>query len=338
MTAIFAPFRRRPSGLSGEQELNRPRIANIKAHRLFAAGKRGGRLEPGTCNRFTKTIMVGDMASHSSASTNINLLRRVSDTAAAWADLVEGMSKSWMWSAMAMQDIKMRYRGSLLGPFWLTISMAIMIAAMGLIYARLFKMEINQYLPFLTVGLVVWNFVSTVIIEGCETFLSAHNIITQVRLPFSLHAWRTVYRNLIVLAHNMVIVPLVLIIFSVPVGWTVVFVIPALVILTINGIWVSILLGMISARYRDVPPIVMNFVQVIFFITPIFWPPEALGIWMQALPLNPLFAAVDVVRAPLLGSKPLDYSWTVLLIVTVAGSVGTFSLFAKFRPRIAYWI
>src|SRR6266540_3367752 len=206
----------------------------------------------GTCNRSVETIMVGNMPKHWRIPMRVDLPRPVFRTEAAWADLVEGVSKSWMWSAMAMQDIKMRYRGSLLGPFWLTISMAIMIAAMGLIYARMFKMEINQYLPFLTVGLVVWNFVSTVIIEGCETFLSAHNIITQVRLPFSLHAWRTVYRNLIVLAHNMVIVPLVLIIFSVPVGWTVVFVIPALVILTINGIWVSILLGMISARYRDV--------------------------------------------------------------------------------------
>jgi ABC-2 type transport system permease protein/lipopolysaccharide transport system permease protein len=269
---------------------------------------------------------------------SIDLPRRISLTEAAWADLVEGMSKSWMWSAMAMQDIKMRYRGSLLGPFWLTISMAIMIAAMGVIYARLFNMEITHYLPFLTVGLVIWNFVSTVIIEGCQTFLSAHNILTQVRMPFSIHAWRTVYRNLIVLAHNMVIVPLVLVIFSVPIGWTVIFIVPALVILTINGIWVSILLGMISARYRDVPPIIMNFVQVIFFVTPIFWPPEALGIWMQALPLNPLFAAVDVVRAPLLGETPLTYSWTVLLIVTVVGCIGTFGLFVKFRPRIAYWI
>jgi ABC-type polysaccharide/polyol phosphate export permease len=282
--------------------------------------------------------MVGDMASPSSVNTSIDLPKPVSRTEAAWADLVEGMSKSWMWSAMAMQDIKMRYRGSLLGPFWLTISMVIMVAAMGLIYARMFNMEISRYLPFLTVGLVIWNFVSTVIIEGCQTFLSAHNIITQVRMPFSVHAWRSVYRNLIVLAHNMVIIPLVLIIFSVPVGWTVVFIVPALVVLTINGIWVSILLGMISARYRDVPPIVTSFVQVIFFVTPIFWPPEALGIWMQALPLNPLFAAVDVVRAPLLGSAPLAYSWTVLLIVTVVGCIGTFWLFVKFRPRIAYWI
>lgn len=259
-------------------------------------------------------------------------------TAAAWADLVEGMSKSWMWSAMATQDIKMRYRGSLLGPFWLTISMVIMVAAMGLIYARMFNMEITHYLPFLTVGLVIWGFISTVINEGCQTFLSAQSIITQVRMPFSIHAWRTVYRNLIVLAHNMVIIPLVLIIFSVPVGWHAIFILPALIVLAINGIWVSILLGMISARYRDVQPIVASLVQVIFFVTPIFWPPEAMGVWTQMLPLNPLFAAVDVVRAPLLGSTPLAYSWVVLLVVTVIGCIGTFALFVKFRPRIAYWI
>src|SRR5882757_2766909 len=248
---------------------------------------------------------------------SIDFAKRASPSAAAWDDLVEGMSKSWMWWAMAMQDIRMRYRGSLLGPFWLTISMVIMIAAMGLIYSRLFNMEISRYLPFLTVGLVIWNFVSTVIIEGCQTFLSAQNVITQVRMPFSVHAWRTVCRNLIVLAHNMVIVPLVLIIFSVPVSWQAILIAPALVALAINSIWVSILLGMISARYRDVPPIVANFVQVIFFVTPIFWPPEAVNGWMWALPLNPLFAAIDVVRAPLLGEAPLPYSWTVLLTVTI---------------------
>jgi homopolymeric O-antigen transport system permease protein len=248
------------------------------------------------------------------------------------------MSKSWMWSAMAMQDIKMRYRGSLLGPFWLTISMVIMIAAMGLIYARLFNIEIKHYLPFLTIGLVIWNFVSTVIIEGCQTFLSAQSIIAQVRMPFSIHAWRTVFRNVIVLAHNMVIVPVVLIVFDVPVGWSVVYILPALAILVIDGVWVSILLGMISARYRDVPPIVFSFVQVVFFVTPIFWPPEAVGVWMQALPLNPLFAAVDVIRAPLLGRAPIPYSWTVLLVVSVLGCFGTFALFVKFRPRVGYWI
>src|SRR6266545_4795204 len=227
-----------------------------------------------------------------SAELDLELPPPPSPAAAALGDLMEGMSKSWMWSAMAMQDIRLRYRGSVLGPFWLTISTVIMVAAIGLIYARLFNMDVGRYLPFLTIGLVIWQFVSSLIIEGCQTYMSSQHVISQVRLPFSLHAWRVVYRNLIVLAHNMVIIP----------------------------------------------PTVASFVQVAFFITPIFWPPESLGHWTPYLPLNPLFAAVDVVRAPLLGAVPLAYSWTVLLVVTLLGCLGTFALFVKFRSRITYWI
>ena len=109
-------------------------------------------------------------------------------------------------------------------------------------------------------------------------------------------------------------------------SWSVVFIVPALVIFVINGIWVSILsilLGMISARYRDRPSDIFRDTDIL-----IFWPPEGLGIWMQALPINPLFAAIDVVRAPLLGGAPMAYSWTVLLFVTIVGCIGTFWLFA----------
>jgi len=282
--------------------------------------------------------VVGDMASRTSVDANLPLPPPPSPRAAAWGDLVEGMSRSWMWTAMAMQDIKLRYRGSVLGPFWLTISTVVMIAAIGLIYARLFNMEVSRYLPFLTIGLVIWQFLAALITDGCLTFLSAQTVIQQVRMPFSVHAWRSVYRNLIILAHNMLIVPPVLIVFSVSIGWNVLTVIPALVLIIVNGFWVSILLGMLSARYRDVQPIVTSFVQVVFFITPIFWPPEALGYWAPYLPLNPMFAALEVVRAPLLGAEPMPYSWTVLWVVTVLGCLGTFAIFVKFRPRIAYWI
>src|SRR6266849_3040865 len=226
---------------------------------------------------------------------------------AALADLVDGLSKSWLWSAMALQDVKLRYRGSVLGPFWLTLSTLIMVAAMGGIYARLFGMEVAHYLPFLTIGLVTWQFIYSAINEGCYTFLSSQQIIQQACMPFTIYAWRIVYRNLLVL-------------------------------LAINAFWIAMLLGMISARYRDVPPIVANAVQVVFFVTPIFWPPESLGQWQSFLPINPVFAAIDVVRAPLLGSEPLAYSWTALLLATLFGSLGTFAAFVKFRPSIAYWV
>jgi ABC-2 type transport system permease protein/lipopolysaccharide transport system permease protein len=257
---------------------------------------------------------------------------------AALADLVDGLSKSWLWSAMALQDIKLRYRGSVLGPFWFTLSTLIMVAAMGGIYARLFGMEVAHYLTFLTVGLVIWQFICSAINEGCHTFLSSQQIIQQACMPFSIYAWRIVYRNLLVLLHSAVILPVLFMICPRPIGWQVITSALALGLLAINAFWIAMLLGMISARYRDVPPIVANAVQVVFFITPIFWPPESLGQWQSLLPINPVFAAIDVVRAPLLGSEPLAYSWTALLLATLFGSLGTFAAFVKFRPSIAYWV
>ena len=261
-----------------------------------------------------------------------------SRAALAWRDLADGFGKSWMWTALAMQDNKLRYRGSVLGPFWLTISTLVMVVAIGMIYGRLFHVDIATYLPYLCLGLIVWQTVSSTITEGCETFLREQSVIQQVPIPFSIHAYRNVCRNFIVLAHNLVIVPIGLVLFAIPVDWYILEIIPGFLLLAINGLWISILLGLISARFRDVPPIVASFLQVLFFVTPIIWPAEMLGNWQAIATLNPLFAAIDVVRAPLLGVATAENSWIILLIMTVLGCSVTFTVFARFRTRIAYWI
>ena len=261
-----------------------------------------------------------------------------SRAALAWRDLADGFRRSWMWAALALQDIRLRYRGSVLGPFWLTISTLVMIVAMAAIYGRLFHIDIATYLPYLSLGLIVWQAFSSIVTEGCETFLREQSVIQQVPIPFSIHAYRNVCRNFIVLAHNLVIVPIGLVVFAIPVDWRILEIIPGLMLLAINGFWISMLLGLISARFRDVPPIVASFLQVLFFVTPIIWPVELLGNWQAIATLNPLFAVIDVVRAPLLGAATAAHSWIVLLILTVLGCSVTFLVFARFRTRIAYWI
>lgn len=263
---------------------------------------------------------------------------QTSDARLAWADLIEGLDRSWMWSALAWQDVRLRYRGSILGPFWLTISTVIMIVAMGVIFSRIFGQEPRTYMPYLMTGLVIWQFVQSSITEGCHTFLSVANVLQQVPMPFSIHAYRTVCRNLLVLAHNSVIIPIGILGFGIPVDWRILVLGPALLILALNGVWVSILLGAVSARFRDVPPIITNFLQVLFFVTPIFWPADRLGRWETLAELNPLFAAVDIVRAPLLGISPAPLSWIVVIAATMVGWAITFLFFARFRSRIAYWV
>ena len=254
------------------------------------------------------------------------------------ADLAAGLSRSWIWTRLAYQDIKLRYRGSVLGPFWVTLTNLILIGAMGSIYAELFHLDPMTYVPYIMMGILVWQFVSGTINEACGTFTEAKDVIQQVPMPFSVQAYRVVYRNLIVLAHNAVIVPFGIVIFKVPVGWRLIEIVPGLILLSLNGLWICVLLGAISTRFRDIPPIVSNVVQVLFFLTPIFWPLDAVQNFRHVLRLNPFFAWIDVIRAPLLGVAPEPTSWPILIGCVLAGGLCSFLFFVRFRERIAYWI
>lgn len=254
------------------------------------------------------------------------------------ADLGDGLRQYWLWLSLALQDIKLRYRGSLLGPFWVTLNTAIMIGSMGVVYAELFRVDVRSYLPFVACGLVVWQFISTSVTEGCFAFLSAQQIMQQVKLPLSSHVYRVVARNVMVLLHNLVIIPIVLVWFRVDVGSKIILFVPAMLVLALNSIWLSLVVGMISARFRDVPPIIASLVQAVFFVTPVLWNPQALGRWTYVAELNPFAAALDIARAPLLGQSPADVSWPLMIGLTVMGCLITFALFSRFRSRIAYWI
>lgn len=256
----------------------------------------------------------------------------------AWADIVTGLSKSWIWFALAMQDIQTRYRGSMLGPFWLTLSNVIMIVGIGVIWARLFHQDIYTFMPYLMIGLTLWQFISTSISDGCYTFLGAQEIIQQVPMPFSVHAFRVVCRNFVVLAHTGIIIPIGLVLLRAPFGWRDLEVIPGLLILWLNCVWIAILFGLVSARFRDVPPIITNLVGIFVFITPIFWPLDALGEWKSFVALSPFFAAIDIIRAPLLGVATEPSSWTVMLALTIIGWVCAFTAFARYRRRVAFWV
>lgn len=273
-----------------------------------------------------------------SPSGNTALAPAPSRLAEGVADLAAGMNRSWIWSRLAYQDIKERYRGSVLGPFWVTLTNLIMVASMGGIYAELFHQDLHTYVPYILTGILIWQFISGIINEGCFTFTNAQDVIQQVPMPFSVQAYRVIYRNIIILLHNAIILPFGLLLFRVPVDWHLIEIIPAFTILSINGLWMAILLGAISARFRDIPPIIGNIVQVLFFLTPIFWPIDSVQNLKHILVLNPFFAWIDTARAPLLGLPPEPTSWPILLICTAVGCSITFVFFVRFRERIAYWL
>ena len=261
-----------------------------------------------------------------------------SQAALALLDLAQGARAHHLWYLLAWQDIRRLYRRSVLGPFWLTVSMGALVGVLGTLYGMLFEVDSADYVPFLALGFIVWTLISGVIGDGCNAFINAEGIIKQVGLPLSVHVYRLLWRHLIILAHNAAVFAVVAAVFAVWPGWTGLLALPGLVLLCLNGLWAGLLLGILSARFRDVPPIVTSVVRICFFVTPIIWIPELIPGRSLVLLANPFFHLVEVVRAPLLGQAPGLASWIAVLIVTAAGWLVTFALFRRYRRRIAYWV
>ena len=262
-----------------------------------------------------------------------------SDLSEGIRDWREGIARHELWTTFAWNDVRSRYRRSRLGQFWITLSVMVFIAAVGVFYAAILHTDLKTYLPYLTVGYVVWLFITTVITEGGIVYTSAAALMIQGRIPLSLLALRCVYRNLIVLAHNAVIIPIVFLLFHVSVSWTVLLVIPGLALVSVLMFWVTILLGALSARFRDVPQITISLLAVIFLVTPILWQSNALGPQVQRLiHLNPFAYLLDVIRQPLLGEVPSLRTWLVVSVMALGGLTASLFIFSRFRARVPYWL
>src|SRR3954470_18945619 len=106
---------------------------------------------------------------------------------AAVADIVAGLVQWRLWISLASLDVKQRYRRAVLGPFWITISMGILVLTLGTVYAGLFKQDVHSFLPYIAAGFIVWNFCTGTINESTLAFVQADGLIKQGGLPLSLH-------------------------------------------------------------------------------------------------------------------------------------------------------
>jgi lipopolysaccharide transport system permease protein len=242
---------------------------------------------------------------------------------------------------LGMFDIRLRYRGSVLGPFWLTLSTAVMVGSLGFLYSRLFHTDIISYLPFLSLSLVLWNFISTLTTEGCTCFTIAEPMIRAMRMPLSVHAGRVVVRNILVLGHNIVVIAAVFAILGKAPGAFSFLIVPACALWLVDAFAICLLLGVLCARYRDVPPIIASVMQIAFFVSPIMWNAAILaqrGIGVVLVKWNPFYDLLEIIRGPLMGTPTNLQTWAAAAgysaLLVVLAMIG----FARARPRLAYWV
>ncbi|PVX82287.1 ABC transporter permease [Paraburkholderia unamae] len=246
---------------------------------------------------------------------------------------------SWrLWTLLGWLEVRQRYARSRVGPFWLTISMGVMIGSLGMVYGTLFGQSMKDYLPFLASSLVLWGLFSQTVQDGTLAYISSSSYIRQMATPKLIYILQVVWRNLIVTAHNFVIVILLLVIFGVK-SWTAlpVFIL-GLLVFVLNTMWIAMLAALLSARFRDLPQIIGALLQVAFYVTPIIFRPNALNRFAFIVEWNPLAYLIGVVREPLIGQMPSALTWEVTIGMLVIGWPLALLITGRFLKRIPYWV
>jgi len=254
-------------------------------------------------------------------------------------DLWQGFSRWQLWWLLGMNDIRQRYRRSRLGQFWITISMGIFVISVGPIYSSLFTIDLPRFLPHFTTSLVVWAFIASMLNDSCLIFVHSEAYLRQERIPKTVFILQLIVRNLFILAHNAILIPVVWVIFGIPVTPTVLLVVPGLILVVTNCFLAAIFLSIVCTRFRDLPQIVNNIVQVAFFTSPILWQRTALPEHLQfVVDYNPFAGHLGIVAGPLLGEVPTVGQYVMVLGSTLVLALLALPFFARFRARVVYWL
>lgn len=206
------------------------------------------------------------------------------------------------WCYLGFQDIRMRYRRSLLGPWWVTLSNLIMIAVLGILWSSLLKKPLSEFLPFFAIGYIIWQWISAIFFEATQGFVPFKVIMTQVNLPLCSYILRINFRQIIILAHNIIVIGLALIYANQSISFINFFVsLFGLFTLACNLFFLSIIIIIFCTRFQDMAKVFETFIQIAFFFTPILWSPSLLeGNYLFFIDFNIFYHWIEAIRVPFL--------------------------------------
>lgn len=249
-------------------------------------------------------------------------------------------AKLWrVWLHMGLQDVKSRFRNSVLGPTWILINLGAVIAAVGLIYGRLFHQPMNEFLPFLTLGLVIWAFISSSLVDACHAFVVAEGYIKQFPFPKVIYLYRAMVPYIVVFLIGLVVFAGTMILYGRSVGWGALWAIPGFVLFVAINFCHVVIVAHLGARFRDLPHLLGSLVQIAFYLTPVIFTVTMLkdrGLAFVYM-LNPLYYLIEIVRYPLLNSDapPMEVVYVALGYCVVVGLVAALVV-KKMTKQIVY--
>ena len=257
---------------------------------------------------------------------------------AALKDFVDGARLAPLWLRVGWEQVIARFRRTVLGPFWLSANLLAISFSLSFIFGGLLGQDTRSNFPLIISGILTWSIIGGVLGEAAGVFIGSAGLMHTQKLPLSFHVFLLMHRTFINFMAQLIAFWVVLAVRglgSAP-TWEL---IPGVAIVLACGFFLGLIVAIPSTRFRDVNQFVGFSVQVLFFLTPIFWVPAQMqGKRRLILEANPLAHLLEIVRQPLLGRAAAAEHWIFSLAFLAGLAVTALILMALFRRRVVFWL
>ena len=230
---------------------------------------------------------------------------------------------------------------TLLGPVWLLVGPALFISVLGALFSEVSGISPAIFVPHLTIGLVTWTLISGFVTGSTTVFQRNRPQILQNGLQISDMVMIEVCTTVLQFLHQVIIIVAVFVIFGIAIGFSALISLFGLMLLIGNGIWLTIVFGLIGARYRDLYEVVQAIMRIAFLATPIIWLPGEGGrggVMSIFLTFNPFYHFLELIRAPLLGNPISSLSWLVVISLTLFGFCLAHAMYNRYAKKVPLWV
>jgi lipopolysaccharide transport system permease protein len=254
-------------------------------------------------------------------------------------ELIGGLRLWQVWHLLGIRDLRHRYARSKLGQLWLTLSTAIMIGVLGVVWSVLWHQPVRELLPYFGTSLIMWTYLSQILTECTSIFVNHGNFYRNQKMNFSVSIYSVIYRNTLILAHSLVIIVVLVVAFGVPINWYLLQIVPAFALTWIMLIWLGYSVAMACVRYRDIIQVITTWLTVLFFVTPVIWRPDFVPAQYRFIvDYNPLGQYLELLRNPFLGERVSAHAWLFTAAISVCGGLLALAVIGRYQRRIIFWI
>ena len=241
---------------------------------------------------------------------------------------------------LVTRDLKVKYRRSFLGYVWSLLNPLLMMAIMSLVFSYMFRFDIPNYPLYLICGQTLWSFFNESTVASMHSVIGNGSLIRKVYIPKYIFPISRVLSSFVTMSFSLAAILIVMLVTHVQFTWKLLLLPIPLVFLLLFCMGIGMALAAMSVYFRDMLHLYNVIVMAWMYLTPIFYPINALPEKVASLlQLNPMYHYVTFFREVVLyGTIPSGTVWLGSAgFAVLALSVGLF-IFHKLQKNFILYV